>query len=198
MFIDEIMIAFQSIFLSINMSYIVWGIKDKMESRLKWITLILFSLIILYHVDYLLKEIVVLITAAFMIIYYWLCYHKTNGDNIINSSDIVNYNYFHYVNKKILNLKVLFPLDIGNNKKNRKVGNIRKVGKSLSGKYQGEIVCLIESEGRFYICPVKNIYPIEILKEQDHNILAHTENESIKLLNWDSDQCKGYFSVVVL
>jgi Ca2+/Na+ antiporter len=197
--IDVIMIIFQTIFISMNFSYIFQGIRDRMENRLKWMMLIFFILMFLDNRTRLLKEISVLTITAVMIIYYWICYWngKMNGDNK-NTQDAVDYDYFNYVNKAMLGIKVLFPLDIGNNKKNRKEGVIRKIGKAASGKYSGDIVCLIESENQFYLCPVKKIYPVEALKEQDDSILAHTENTVIKLLNWESDWCKGYFSVVAI
>jgi hypothetical protein len=197
--IEVIMIIFQTVFISINFSYIFWGIKNRMETRLKWTMLIFFILVILDNRNRLVKEIAVLTTTAIMIIHYWICYRNgnMNGDNK-NSPDTVNYEYFHYVNKLMSGLKVIFPLDIGNNKKNRKEGAMRKIGKAVSGKYCGDIVCLIESENQFYLCPVDKIYPIEALREQDGNILARAENTVIKYLNWESSRCKGYFSVVII
>jgi hypothetical protein len=96
---DGLLIVFQSIFLAINLSYTLFGIRDKMESRLKWMTLTLGILAIIYYINPLVKEITVSLVTVMITIYYLILFlgRKMNGDNAVGDDDTVNYSYFQVV-----------------------------------------------------------------------------------------------------
>jgi hypothetical protein len=193
---DGCMIVFQGVFFTIQTHYIFWGIKDKNESRLKWMSIVLMIMAVLYLIDPMAKEIIVLIVAAALIIYYGICYlvGKMNGDNLVRKDDIVDYLYFSYINEKMAAMNVSFPLDMA--RSFMKEGKIKKAGKMLSGKYTGEIVFLISRGDFYYICPVKEVYPLESLEENADGIMAGTEEMAIKIWNFEKGQYTGYFSVI--
>jgi hypothetical protein len=195
---DGAMIIFQSIFLSIQAGYIIWGTGDRKGGKLTCIIIILLIITILYFINPEAKETAVLVTTMSTIIYYLICYTtgKMIGDNMAGKGDIVNYLYFSYINEKMAGMKVIFPLDIGGGRNGMKEGTVKKAGKMLSGKYVDQIVFLLMREDRYYICPVNKVYPLEISENNGDNIIARTKDMEIKAWKFEKGRCKGYFSVI--
>jgi hypothetical protein len=196
--VDGIMIVLESIFFTTHMSYMFRGIEDRGGNNLSLEAVILGILCILYYVDPMMKEIIVLTVIAVTGIYYGIIFTsgKMNGDNAAREDDTVDYLYFSHVNEELVNMKVVFPVDISNSRGSMKEGRIKKAGEMLCGKYTGETVFLLERENRYYICPVKKVYALEFPKG-DGNMLAGNEEAGIKLLRYEKGRRKGVFSVMV-
>lgn len=202
--VDGLMIVLESIFFTAHMRYIFRGIgnrediflmiEDRNRETLLWIAGILVILCILYYISPTIKEITILAGIIVIIIYYGICFtcRRMNGDNAVKAGDEIDYLYFSRINEKLINMKVIFPMDISHNRNSMKEGRIKEAGKMLCGKYMGEPVFLLERENGYYICPIKRVHSLE-LPEGDDNILAGNEEVEVALLRYEKGRYKSSF-----
>jgi hypothetical protein len=96
---------------------------------------------------------------VFWALWYIVSAKRFSGDNSCFAEGDMDTSWFDVVHERLFGFSVLFPLDIGNYKKDRSAGHIIRIGLAVSGKYAGQPVALITSGGKQYLCLLSQVLP---------------------------------------
>ncbi|MDR1429301.1 MAG: hypothetical protein LBI85_03345 [Spirochaetaceae bacterium] len=150
------------------MSYLVFGITCKKGDRRIVLVLGCGMLGFLAALDWRFETTLVLLCAvAITAVSLWCLRRdrgKADGDYAAFLEDDFDSAWFDAVVEDIGEYPVLFPLDIGNRKRDRLLGRIVEVGMGLHHKYRGIAVAKIKAPSGFYLCPLSSLVPRPSMK----------------------------------
>jgi hypothetical protein len=187
----------QGYIFGMAVGYIQFGTTAPIRKKLPGITLcvILFYLLLSWNWE---KGMYCISTVLLLFYIFWALWYLGSAKNFAGNNshfaeDDIDTSWFDFVYNRLSEFSVLFPLDIGNYKKDRTVGHIMYIGLATAGKYAGQPVALITSKGKQYLCLLSQIIPNQYQNEGEVGLIDMRTQKRTVIIGIKETECGTSF-----
>jgi hypothetical protein len=162
------LVIYHGYLLSWVTNYVLYGVDYSKSKRylLICITELLTAAVAILNKNAELAAVTGIFLIMAVVLYMFIKNGRMNGDNDNFNRFDLNDHWFDFINDEIYRIKVSFPLNIENYKRDMGQGYITALGMIISNKYASNYGALIKSiNGPEYLCRLRNIKPLEAPKD---------------------------------